>query len=715
MRRLRFIWLALIPIAIASTAFLALVHAEPVLEATPPAAPGCLVDLTKIADPTVVNLGDTLQVTMVMSHTCPAFVPPLDLLFLVDISNSMTTGDKRNRLTDPCGIGPDPGSDPFPTKELPPETPGTPTEPVKTPPSQVEPTKAVSNTVPTRPPVLPIDPTQGPVVDPNPTKPPTPPIGTPGEPTEPVKTPPSHLPPTSGPPPGYDRDPGEDPGKLNLIRDEAQFIRDFIREPAVQQAAASGQLRIGLIAFESRPHTIASMTSKLTRINSGVSRLENLPHGKTNISLGFYRANQNLFRGQKGARIVNRAIVVMSDGKFDQRTIRGLRQRKDVLHFAIAMGPSPDHAKLNDIVTEREYQLGWKDYQKFVEYYGTVMQPPRAAQMVRAVIRDDLADNMKYIDDSASPPSPTSTFQAGVIEWRFEPPAQRITMTYEVEPLEPGTWPISDSAVVDWEDAAARTGNKSFPAVQVNVLPPTPTPTPLTPVPTSTPTSTPPPSATATPRPSDLYLPITINAWPPAEPTEKPCVPSESTVDVALIIDTSDSMLEALPSGGGTKLDAAISAAQGLVDQLKLDGRDQVTVIGFNREAYVATPLTGDKARITAALQYLPNTQATGTKMNEGLEAAYVQLTGPGHKPENHASVVLLTDGWHMGPSDEVREVADRLKAAEISIYTIGLGDQVDQALLLEIATGPDYYYFSPDASGLEEIYRRIAQYIPCP
>jgi uncharacterized protein YegL len=300
-----------------------------------------------------------------------------------------------------------------------------------------------------------------------------------------------------------------------------------------------------------------------------------------------------------------------------------------------------------------------------------------------------------------------------VIEWLFEPPAQRITMTYEVQPLEAGTWPVSDKASVEWLDSVAQTGNKDFPNVQVNVIPPTATPTPLTPVPTATATDTPEPTATDVPKPSDLHLPIAFNKWPPPRPTEKPCVPSESTVDVALIIDTSDSMTQEI--GGRTKLDAAISAAQGLVDRLKLDGRDQVTVIGFNADAHVATPLTLDMAQITAALLDLPNTQATGTKMNKGLQAAFDQLTGPNHKPENHASVVLLTDGWHEGPADEVREVVQRIKAAEISIHTIGLGDDVDQDLLREIASSPSNYYFSPDADGLEEIYRRIAEYIPCP
>ena len=461
MRRLRLILLALFPAILAGTAFLALAHAAPANQEAPPETPACQVDLTKVADPDSLLLGDTVQVTMVISHTCPAFVPPLDLIFLVDVSNSMTTGDRRTRVTDPCGVGPDPGSDPFPTKDTEPTHPTTPG--VETPiptqdPGGVSPTESVSNTVPTRPPVLPIDPggpTSGPA-DPRATQPPDP--GTP-PPTPNLETPPATEDPGGvGPtrPPGYDREPIEDPGSLNLVRDAAAFIRDFVKEPAVQAAADAGDLRLGLIAFESRPHTISSLTSKLTRINSGVSRLENLPHGQTNIAMGFYRANQIMFRAQERDRELNRVIVVISDGKFDQRTLRGLRQRDEVVHFAVAMGPQPDLAKLNDLVDERAYVLGPRDYPTFLDYYGTVMQPPRGATMTRAVVKDDLTDSMRYIDGSAAP---TSTFAAGIIEWVFEPPARRVTMTYEIEPMEAGVWPVSDDASVEWLEATGLTGN----------------------------------------------------------------------------------------------------------------------------------------------------------------------------------------------------------------------------------------------------------------
>jgi hypothetical protein len=63
---------------------------------------------------------------------------------------------------------------------------------------------------------------------------------------------------------------------------------------------------------------------------------------------------------------------------------------------------------------------------------------------------------------------------------------------------------------------------------------------------------------------------------------------------------------------------------------------------------------------------------------------------------------------------DEVRAAANAAKAAGMPIYTIGLGQDVDQALLTDIASKPEWHFFEPDTSDLAEIYGQIAYSIPC-
>jgi Mg-chelatase subunit ChlD len=720
-RRLPLVLIGLIPIILIASAFVALAHAAVVDQA--PAPTSCQIGLTKSADPTSVRLGDTVQVTMIMTHTCPTVMPPMDLLFLVDVSNSMTKGDNSGRVVDPCG--PDPGIDPLPTRPLGPTATDDPNAPPPEPTRSDQPTPC-----PTRRPVLPVPatntpggpipgvptPTRGTVPDPRTPQPPTTPTrGVPPTPGGSVGPTPGGSVPPGSTPGGTIIDPGtplEPPGTDDLIREVQSFLRQFLKEQAVIDAAAQGRLRISLVAYESRPHTVSSLTSKLTRIQSGVARLANLPHGTTNISLGFYRANQIMARGASTAQDAQRFIVLFSDGKFDQRSIRSLRLRKEIKHLTVAMGPSPDNVQLGDIATELKYRFTQRDYRNVADLLIGELTRARQLRLTRALVQDELAPNMTYVNLSATPPV---TVTGQLLEWLFAPPGTPVTMTYRVEPLEAGRWPVSARADVNWTNSELITGTVAFPGVEVNVIGATSTPT-ITPSPTATAI---PPTATATntvvpptptPRPKPLYMPRIIKNWPPVPK----CEPKIQTVDVAVVIDTSDSMMQ-LTGAGRTKLDAAVEAGVLLVDNLKMDGGgDQVTAIGFNSSPTVAIGLSGDRGSVRAALRTLPSTQARGTKINFALTSALGELTKPAHRAGNTRVVVLMTDGQHEGTPDEVRSAANAVKAAGIALVTVGIG-AADPALLREIASSPALVFFSPDAEGLAEIYRRIADVIPCP
>jgi Mg-chelatase subunit ChlD len=209
-----------------------------------------------------------------------------------------------------------------------------------------------------------------------------------------------------------------------------------------------------------------------------------------------------------------------------------------------------------------------------------------------------------------------------------------------------------------------------------------------------------------------------FDSWPPP-PTPLPsptvCKPEDQAVDVALVIDTSGSMFDPTEKGGKQKLQAAIDAAIGLVNALKTI--DQTTVVGFNINSYLMTRLTSDKAQAIAALRQLPTTAQTGTSIDRGLTEGLAELMSPRHKSDHHRSMVLLTDG-RQNPAERIqaaRDAADAAKGEGILMLTIGLGADVDTALLTYIASAPRYYYAAPKADDLERIYHDIAQAIPCP
>ncbi|MBK8540283.1 MAG: VWA domain-containing protein [Ardenticatenia bacterium] len=254
---------------------------------------------------------------------------------------------------------------------------------------------------------------------------------------------------------------------------------------------------------------------------------------------------------------------------------------------------------------------------------------------------------------------------------------------------------------------------------------PSATPTPsatatasLTPMRSPTPTVTPSPTVTprpsATPTPSPLYLPLLLR---------ERCLPEQRRVDVALVLDASLSMLEPAgdgsapgPPGPRSKLDAARGAALTFLDALHLDADrgDQAAVIGFNSSAALLSPLTADRSALDAALAAIA--PAPQTCIVCGVDTAAAELASARHRADHAAVLILLTDG-RSNPQPAAEAVARAVvaKAAGIRIYTVGLGADLDEAALREMASGPEAYRHAPSAAELAGIYRGIAVDIPCP
>jgi Mg-chelatase subunit ChlD len=232
----------------------------------------------------------------------------------------------------------------------------------------------------------------------------------------------------------------------------------------------------------------------------------------------------------------------------------------------------------------------------------------------------------------------------------------------------------------------------------------TPTATPTAP-PTNTATVTPSATAspTATPRPGPIYLPLSLR---------EQCIPGQQRVDVALVIDASSSM-EDPTSTGRRKLDAALAAVTQFLANLALPS-DQAAVIVFNSDAWLRQELTGDRGLIASALQGIQT--AKQTRLDRGVAVAHQELTSSSRRPANQAVMIVLTDGLaNPVPASVAVEEAAAAKADQITIFTVGLGNELDEWALQAMASRPDYYYWAPDAEELGDIYRRIAVTIPCP
>jgi len=291
-------------------------------------------------------------------------------------------------------------------------------------------------------------------------------------------------------------------------------------------------------------------------------------------------------------------------------------------------------------------------------------------------VTDRIPANMRYILGSARPAAAFDAM-ANTLTWSLAgvPAASGLRLTYRLEPLEAGTWPTNVEAVGDYRDAAGTRGRLVFPIPQVTVY---------------------------VPERHAAYLPFAIR---------QQCIRPERPVDVVLVLDTSVSMSEpAAPGAPATKLDAARAAASAFVDLLRLPA-DQAAIVTFSDAARRLIGLSGDRAALDRAFDGLAPTP--GTRIDLGLVEAR-RVLADGHRPGAAPVVVLLSDGFQTGDAAPVRAAATALKATGAVVFTIGLGDAVDQGLLREAASSADRTYASPAAADLAAIYARISERLAC-
>ena len=83
------------------------------------------------------------------------------------------------------------------------------------------------------------------------------------------------------------------------------------------------------------------------------------------------------------------------------------------------------------------------------------------------------------------------------------------------------------------------------------------------------------------------------------------------------------------------------------------------------------------------------------------------------HIATHTPAMIVLSDGQNTTGRDPLAAAA-AAKADGIHIITIGLGEDADAALLIQIASSPDSYYYAPSAEALAAIYQAIAGELRC-
>jgi hypothetical protein len=157
-----------------------------------------------------------------------------------------------------------------------------------------------------------------------------------------------------------------------------------------------------------------------------------------------------------------------------------------------------------------------------------------------------------------------------------------------------------------------------------------------------------------------------------------------------------------------SKMEAAKSAASQFVD---LADVGRIGVAAYSTTASLLSGLldisvAASKTQLKSAISGLYPTDSTS--IGAGLQVAYNELHSHGDATKPRA-IVLLTDGLQ-NTSPDPSAVMPSIMADKITLYTIGLGRDVDSSYLQGLAaeTPGGAYYFSPSQQDLVTIYQAI-------
>lgn len=486
--------------------------------------------------------------------------------------------------------------------------------------------------------------------------------------------------------------------------------------------------KAGVVSFKDKGYVEAELTDRKGRVQGAISGLTTA--FGTDFEGGMARTEHLLRDGRNefvrdhpGQPLPIEIAVILSDGQPypPGRTGTGIanKMKSDgVTIFSICVGNDCDQRFMRSFASRASYYFSVRSSGGLISAFRKIRDQVSNVRLKEILVRDVVPDNMRYIPGSADPP--TYRIVDRELRWRWTTiPPEGITITYQLEPLEVGTWPTNVEAIAEFKDVEERVGEAVFPVPTVEVLaPPTPTQTPSA-TPTPTPTAT--PSTTVTPKATDTAVPT-----PTPTPTAAPrpiylplalvevCDVRSLAVDVALVIDVSSSMNVPTRAGGQAKRDAARGGARAFIAQLR-PGRDRVAVIAFADRALTLAPLTDDLAAASAALDALPRLE--GTRIHAGLAAAVAELAAAGTPAADRARAILLvTDGRPTrGDAGDVLAAAEMARAAGLVVFAIGLGADADPVLLRAVAGDDARYHAAAEAEDLDAIYRRLARDVPCP
>ena len=152
--------------------------------------------------------------------------------------------------------------------------------------------------------------------------------------------------------------------------------------------------------------------------------------------------------------------------------------------------------------------------------------------------------------------------------------------------------------------------------------------------------------------------------------------------DLLLAVDISGSMEQEDMLIGGSTVNR-LGAVKTVVGEFVAQRRgDRLGLILFGERAYLQTPLTFDTKTMQILLEeaQIGFAGRRGTAVGDAIGLAIKRLQ---ERPENQRVVILLTDGANNSGELDPLKAAQLAKTANVKIYTIGIGAEVQEVYSL--------------------------------
>ncbi len=218
--------------------------------------------------------------------------------------------------------------------------------------------------------------------------------------------------------------------------------------------------------------------------------------------------------------------------------------------------------------------------------------------------------------------------------------------------------------------------------------------------------------------------------------TAKTATNSQTTLDVAVIVDRSGSMAFAAneASSGGTPAAAPagwdygdpvppnsrwldlVASVNGFCDELSQTAKtERIGLVSYANTVSRDVDLTETYSLINDHNMSISSAFHGGmTNVGGGIEEGILAVTHPSlSRPWANNALVLMSDGNHNTGTDPLVAAASAADQ-QIPIYTVSFSDEADQVLMQQIAdmTGGTHYH-AVDAQQLNEAFRKIARRLP--